>query len=359
MHTPVWLVRCGITTLVATGLAGCAALAQEAEPLPPVTLHVYTDLLQVPVLVLDDAQRPIAGLKPKQFRLSVDSGPMFQPPYVRREGDDPLAMTILVDANGLGAAAEARIASAVGALAQRSLAQRDRAAIEALSGCAVSEIGPFAVTSATDLEAKVAKVFNAQSAATAGAGCGESLQLRDAMAVACVGLGKEDGRRVLLVVTDGVDRGGKISWRELHYVATTRSVAIFAVSVPPAAPRSWGTAMPAGWNTEPDALAALCDLTGGVLTQSNTARMKATLDDVVRMVRERYVLEFERPAHLELGAHDLAVKVRQSHATVRGSGISFPPVKAEERDTTGTASSESARSPEPGTRRVLDAPPPR
>ena len=69
------------------------------------------------------------GLKPKEFRLSVDSGPMFQPPYVRREGEDPLAVTVLVDTTGLGAATEARLASAVGELAQRSLTQQDRVVV--------------------------------------------------------------------------------------------------------------------------------------------------------------------------------------------------------------------------------------
>lgn len=362
MQVPRLLV-CGVgwgfATLMGTGLAGWAALAQDAEPPAPPTLRVYTDLLQIPVLVLDDARRPVIGLAPNQFRLSVDSGRLFQAPYVRREGEDPLALTVLLDEEGLGAAMEAQLAFAVGALAERSLAPRDRVTVAVLNGCAVSQTGPFAVTTPAALRAKVATVLNAQDAATSGAACGGPLRLRDVMAKACVELEKEEGRRVLLVLTSGVDGGSKISWRELRHVATTRSVAIFAVSVPAVAPRTWERAAAAGWGTaEPEALAALCDLTGGVLIRSDAAGMKGRMDEVVQMVRERYILEFERPAHLDVGGHDLAVKVSRSHTTVRGGGISFPPVKAEERNTTETAPNRGTRSPEPGTRRILDGPPP-
>lgn len=342
----------GVATLM-----GCAALGQGAEP-PATTLHVYTDLLQIPVLVLDGAGRPVTGLKPKQFRLSVDSGQLFQPPYVRREGEDALAITVLLDQQELGAAMEARLASSVGALAERSLAQRDRVTIAVLNGCAVSQTGPFAVTTPTALEAKVAAVLNAQDGASSGAACEGPPKLRDALAMACAELGNASGRRVLLVLTNGLDRGSRITWRELRHAATTRSIAIFAVSVPPVAPHTWGKATATGWGTaEPDALSALCDLTGGVLTRSDFSGTKRAMENVLHLVRERYILEFERPVRLDIGGHDLAVKVKQSHVTVRGAGISFPPVKAEERDVTGTGATDSARSPVPGARRVLDGPP--
>ncbi len=360
-------VRWGLAALVATGLAASAATAQDPDLPAPLTLHVYTDLLQIPVLVLDEAGRPVLGLKPKQFRLSVDSGPLFQLSYVRREGDDPLALTILLDTSGSGAAMEARLPSAVGTLAERSLSPRDRVTTEAVNGCSLSQTGPFAVTTATALEAEVATVFRAQSTAVTGAQstaasgvqCEARPRLREVIARACVELEKGEGRRVLLLVTDGVDRGSTISWRELREMATTRSVAIFVVSVPPVLPRSWTAGTPAGWTpAEPNALAALCDLTGGTLVRSDAAGVKGAVNDIVRMLRERYILEFERPALLDIGAHDLAVKVSRAHVTVRGAGISFPRVRAEERDPAAPASSDNARSSQPGTRRILDAQPP-
>ena len=82
------------------------------------------------------------------------------------------------------------------------------------------------------------------------------------------------------------------------------------------------------------------------------------MNEIVRILRERYILEFERPAFLDNGAHDLAVKVNIAHVTVRGAGISFPRVRADERDTTGKGSSDNARSPQPGTRQILDGQPP-
>jgi hypothetical protein len=38
-------------------------------------------------------------MDPSGFRLSLDSGPRFRPTYVRREGDDPISLAILIDAS--------------------------------------------------------------------------------------------------------------------------------------------------------------------------------------------------------------------------------------------------------------------
>src|SRR5271170_3857755 len=55
------------------------------------TLHVYTNLKQVPVLVLSHDYKRMKPIDQSGFLLSLDSGPKFHPTYVRREGDDPIS----------------------------------------------------------------------------------------------------------------------------------------------------------------------------------------------------------------------------------------------------------------------------
>ena len=349
-----WARRWGGTALLAT-----AAMAQTTNT-PPVTLHVYTDLLQIPVLVLNDWRQPMVGLDPKQFRLSVDSGPMFQPPYVRREGDDPLALTVLIGDGALGAKAEARLATAVGTLASPSLTGRDLVVLEALHPCGATRTEPFPVTTVDALTRKMAAVLNARDAVKVSQACSEPQPLWDMMVEACERLEQQRGRRVLLVVTNGADHGSHVPWRELRRIATAHSVAIFAVSTPPRqmshgllAPSPPDSRMP----PEANPLVALCELTGGVLTWSDADDLQTSIAGVLRMVRERYILEFERPRRMEMGAHDLEVKVSKPHALVRPAGISFPNVEAAERDATHLGTAETTRAPEPGTRRVLNGVP--
>ena len=67
------------------------------------TLHVYENLLQVPVLVLrpdrDHIPKPIDA---DRFSVSLDAGPWFPATHVRREGDDPISLSILLDVTGDG-----------------------------------------------------------------------------------------------------------------------------------------------------------------------------------------------------------------------------------------------------------------
>ncbi len=346
-----------IAVLAGSGAGQTATAGPEQTP-APMTLHVYTDLLQIPVLVLNQTRQPMVGLEANRFRLSVDSGPLFQPPYVRREGDDPLAVTVLVDGEGQGAAMEARVAAAVGSLAERALGPRDSVSIRAMRACMIWRTGPFAVTKPDLLAARAAAVFNEQDAAMRSATHCDTHRLWDAMATASVDLEGQKGRRVLLLITGGADRGSRTSWRQLRTLATARSVAIFALQIPRDAQRDRpmflsGEAVSA----EPDALIALCELTGGVLTPSNAAGLKQAMEGIFAMVRERYILEFERPKRMDLGTHTLEVKVSRTRALVRPAGISYPQADLAEREATDAVRTEAGRAPEPGSRRVLSGAP--
>ena len=97
--------------------AAMVAGAQETPSTPeePVhTLHVYTNVMQVPTLVLSGNKQPMqATIGEKQFSVSIDSGRWFRVTHARLEGNDPISLSILLDTSAAELIAPVR--EAVGA----------------------------------------------------------------------------------------------------------------------------------------------------------------------------------------------------------------------------------------------------
>jgi hypothetical protein len=81
-------------------LASCVlALGQIAQPTQETTtIHVLTDLIEVPVLAFKLPFRPEPGLSKSQFVIQLDGGTPFHPSHVRIQGAEPLNLIVLVEA---------------------------------------------------------------------------------------------------------------------------------------------------------------------------------------------------------------------------------------------------------------------
>ena len=64
------------------------------------TLRVFTNLIQIPTLVLDDRGRPVQEKTQPRFNVILDSGKPFAASHVRLEGDDAISLVVLLDASG-------------------------------------------------------------------------------------------------------------------------------------------------------------------------------------------------------------------------------------------------------------------
>src|SRR5215831_14322206 len=71
--------------------------AQGTTPGSAYTLHAYTDLLELPTLVLTPLHGNYVGLTNENFTMSIGEGPTFHPASVRRQGNDPITLAILFD----------------------------------------------------------------------------------------------------------------------------------------------------------------------------------------------------------------------------------------------------------------------
>src|ERR1700761_5389946 len=61
------------------------------------TLHAYTNLVQIPTLVLGKDLTQLPRIDEGRFFVSLDGGRKLRVTHARLEGDDPIALTILLD----------------------------------------------------------------------------------------------------------------------------------------------------------------------------------------------------------------------------------------------------------------------
>jgi hypothetical protein len=345
-----------------------------AQAVPPAadggvpTLHVYTNLVQVPTLVLTMNQDLIDKPIPEsRFSVSIDSGRWFRATHVRREGDDPISLSILLDVSGDAADLMPKMEDALGKLALLSLHPRDRVSVYALhcslrrslhDAPADSESLKGAVGAA--LEPWMLRKRNKQEG-----GCALRGRLWDGLGAVAVALSDSPGRRVILVVTDGRDTGSKNSWNEVRYFAQAKGIAVFALNYAPVSSgiesigRGRGGYLSSGGAPAVEKpLVSVCELSGGIVMRMNDpTALSKSLEQFVRMLRERYIVEFPRPAKSTAGEHDLEVKIDKGvYIKIRPSGVSVAlPDPAWMADPT-TIQTGPSQAPEEGKRKVVNRP---
>jgi hypothetical protein len=224
------MVRCARFALV-VGLVGWSlAVAEQNEPIT--TLHVYTDLMQIPVLVLSPQRAPIAPIAANKFSVSIDSGPRFRPTHVRPEGNDPISLAILLDVGGPEDALLPKINEAIASLAPLSLLPQDHISIYALD-CSLIRSANDAPIRLVDLKGSVDSVLQPwtyRKKNKHAPRCEQSAHLWDALSFIVQRLYHLPGRRVILAVTNGSDNGSRTTWNETRLLAQGAGVAIFGLA---------------------------------------------------------------------------------------------------------------------------------
>ncbi len=329
--------------LIAIRLPGQAQEHRAASEDQLTTLHVYLDLIQVPVLVLDSSLHRMKPVDPAKFRVSLDSGPEFRPTHVRQQGEDPIGLGILLDTSeGDAKGMLKNIDFAVASLAPESLEVRDHVSVygfdchltRSLNGISAN---PAQLKVGVDVALRLWK-----TRLTEHRRCEDRVGLWDAMRFAVKDMAQLPGRRALLLVSSSVSGSGGSGWNELRRQAQVEGVAVFGL-----VPSSL-----LGWGRE-NALSETCELSGGILSGVPAAVEKQQLARFVAMLRERYIIEFGRARNEEPGAHSLTVTLEDRRAVLRPAGVSVslsdPGTKADPT----TLRNNEANAPEYGTRRVL------
>ncbi|WP_433971724.1 hypothetical protein [Tunturiibacter lichenicola] len=326
------------------------ALARQEEQSVK-TLHVYTDTIQIPVLVLSPQHETVLPIAPDRFNISIDGGPKFRAKHVRLEGDDPVSLSILFDVSGDESALMSKVSGAIAGLAPLSLRPQDRVSIYALD-CAL-------VRSLNDVPAEPTRLQVGVNAALetwinrvkAGrkSTCKQKIHLWDALAVVIRHMSQSRGRRVILAMTSGVDQGSVNNWNRVRLFAEESGVAIFGLRA------GYDVFVPNAFQRldVENALSSLCELTGGLIFSATPKTVTKELEWFTEIVRGRYIVEFPRPLHGAIGPHDLLVSVDKSNAFVRSAGVSVPIVDPATLADPTTVLPDPSLTPEVGKHRVI------
>lgn len=347
--------------LVGLVLRGTEAIAQD-DGVP--TLHVYADLIQIPVLVLSKKLERVKPIARQRFSVSLDSGPWFPTAHVRLEGNDPLSVSILLDVHGDESELMPMAANALSSLAPGSLYPSDRVSVYGLDCEMVrseqnAPVGPLSlqlgVTAA--LQSWMARqgsfvASDMEIGMKHSLECPSKIQLWDALTYMTRQLSNQPGRRVILAMSSGVDGGSKTSWNDLRLFAQSQGVAIFGVTVVSKAAQDLSGAS----SETQKAFQAMCELTGGVVLTGTPGGLDGQLRRFTEIVRERYIVEFPRPAHGSPGEHSLQIRIAKSHDMIRPAGISVPIEDAKVLTDPSTVPIDPSTTPEFGTRKILVSP---
>jgi hypothetical protein len=315
------------------------------------TLHVYENTIQIPVLVLGPGRQEMPRVSSNRFSVSVDSGPWFRASHVRLEGDDPISLSILLDGRGDQREMLAKIDAVMQDLGPE-LREHDDVSIY-LTDCSVLQVSKHVLGDAASLKQGVDGVLalQAQHRAEEKSGrCRIEGRLWDTLAYMVAQLYEAPGRRVIFVVTNGLDTASKRTWNETRGLAAAAGVAVFGAEWSPIAREL----MAKRFDSEAP-FRSVCELTGGMVEWTTTDSLESTLVDFVRRVRDRYIVEFPRPHRVTAGAHNLEVKIDGAPAAViHSAGISVPMPDAAEISDPNTVQGDPTKTPEMGNRKILD-----
>jgi hypothetical protein len=305
------------------------AIPPQPQPYEPgYTLHVYVNLLQIPTLVLSPSLSPLPPISLDKFNISLDAGPRFHPTHIRREGDDPIDLAILLDLSGGAYDLQSALSRSILTFSNQSLQPHDHVSIYAIDCLFVGTANDIPATDGD-------RIAHALDAAISfpqlhGTGethphCANSIHLWNAIGTVAEAINDLPGRRVMLVVSNGRDQNSPVHWNDLRRYAASRSIALFGIyPTPMPDPLRHLNNFHFTLSTE-DPFNQLCQLTGGLVLFTSPSDVSSNLKRTIDFVRGRYILEFPRPDAGDRRAHSIDVTLKKMDAFIRPAGISYPP----------------------------------
>jgi VWFA-related protein len=294
-------------TLLAT--AGTLFAQTPTPQVPQATFKAGVDLVTVSVAVRTANGRVVRDLQRSDFTV-LDSG---RPAEIKDfyVGDSPISLAILLDISGSMAVGgnmdRAREAVSVATMNLRG--QSDEAALFTFDTELRQVIG-----FTKDLE-------HIRRVSLKGTPWGKT-SLYDAIADTARTVSERSNRhRALLVITDGVDTGSRLSAGEVSAVANSIDVPVYLLTVvtPIDHPGTEFEVRSDGRSTQTATLADLARWTGGDMRIASTpAHTSVAIQDLFTELRYQYLISFEpgeRP-----GWHPLEIRTRKRGLVVHARG---------------------------------------
>jgi hypothetical protein len=243
------------------------------------------------------------------------------------EGEDPIALAILVDTAHIATGTGSRLVDAIARLMPGSLRAADTVSLYKLD-CQVSRVVVPRPTTPAGLRQGAELLFGKHKDQPPGGAepCRTQWNLVDSIVSAVQGIQDEPSRRVLLVVSDGQDRDSRTTWDAARFYAMTHGVAIFAsveslsLNLPIVGRRGVIGVQAAPIQND---LPQFCENTGGMAVDDSDTGIVHRMHDFLVLVRSRYIVELPPPPASEPKTHVAVVSVEKLDAFIRTAGVSY------------------------------------
>ena len=296
------------------------SLDAEQSPGAITTLKVVTRVVAISAVVKSKDGEPKAGLTKDDFILKQD-GKEEPIRYFSQGSDLPLTIALMVDTSGSQRTFIGDESLASDVFFETMLAsKRDRAMLVEF-GNNIRELQPM--TNSPDALHLALSGLSPHASTVGGT------LLYDAVyAIAQGALAKEKGRKAMVILTDGGDRGSRRSLAEAIEQAQRGDVQIYSILYSAWKQSSGNEGNRAG---APDpgleALKAFSEDTGGrVFTVSRTMGLREIFEEIGEDLRLQYELGYTPPAGTQPNSyHKLELKARDKKLTVQARKGFFEP----------------------------------
>ena len=279
--------------LLAASFASCLA-AQD------LTLHVDVKLVSVFVNVTDKNGAIMGGLTRDDFQVSEDSRPQ-QIAVFERQSELPLNLTLAIDTSGSVRKDMTEEADAARRFAHMILRSQDQMGLLQFA-TDVHELTPF-TNKISQIDRGLAQLHGDYATA-----------LYDAICLGSEGLGKKQGRKVLVLISDGGDTAKSMTYPEALEEALRDEVMIYSiidVPIEASAGRDLGGE---------HALITLAEQTGGKSYYVSDGGLDKAFAQVSNDLRTQYLLGYY-PAHQAPGTSFHRIQVTVPRAAAQAFNI--------------------------------------
>ncbi len=277
-------------------LLSVAAVAQDPNAPKDPTIRVEVKLVDVFTTVSDEHGAPITDLKKEEFKLAEDGVPQTIALF-EQQSETPLSIVLCIDASqsvGKDLQVEAEAARKFAASILRPV---DRLALYQFSEI-VREIVPFT----SDIKRINRGIKNVR--------LGSGTALYDAIYLGGQMLNKRQGRKILVVITDGGDTMSSVDYHEAVRAAQQSDALVYSIIEVP-------IAASAGRNTGGEhALIQLSKDTGGKHFYADTpAGIDKVFEQIGKELRTQYLLGYYPVRRLASSDYRrISVKVQRAGA---------------------------------------------
>lgn len=291
-----------IKRIAALALLIAASLA--AQQREPVVFTADVNLVTLPVTVKDARGAPLGNLNRDDFEV-FEEGALRELAVFERRTNRPLSVALMVDTS-LSTAIELRY--------EREAASRFLANLLGRASQPADRAAIFSFSADVQILQDFTRDHKALEKALGRVRPESGTSVYDAVRLASGALARRDGRRVIVMITDGGDTTSHWRFADALRAAHEREVAIYPLIVLP-------IQSDAGRNRGGEhALITLAENTGGeTFVQHGTTNLDRAFGEILRSLRTQYLLGFYpllEGAHRQEVFQSIEIRVKHDGATV-------------------------------------------